>query len=289
MITFRDLSFEIKKAKADEFWKALIEASVVYGSIVAPRMRGECQYQIELMENLGKSHRILLLALLSKPLDDAARDRAVRLIFILAYRNVIAGLNAQKLEDYYQDQAVQFRTDGDINRLCEALIERINSIELDALKYLTSEGDSGFVGRALLHVVTKATTLGANLESVGSSNTHLEHIAPQSENDYWAATLFGNDVEARKQYDDTISQIGNLTLLDKGLNGRAQRLPFDDKKVFYKNSIYGISRDLCEIESWNLTVIKDRTKWLAAMFDIYWSPIETQAKICTYQEWVRRG
>jgi hypothetical protein len=284
-----DQSFEIKKAKASDFWKALTEASLVYGSIVAPRMRGECEYQIELMEGLGKSHRILLLAVLSKPLDEIARNRIVRLIFILAFRNVMAGLNAQKLEDFYQAEAVQFRTDGDVQRLCETIEERLNSFEVDSLKYLSSEGDSGFIGRALLHVVNKSTTPGAILESVGSNNSHLEHIAPQSENEYWTATLFGSDLEARKLYDETISQIGNLTLLDKGLNGRAQRLPFDDKKPFYKNSVYGISRELCDIESWELSVIKERSKWLASMFDIYWSISGSSEKICTFQEWNKRN
>jgi hypothetical protein len=284
-----DQSYEIKKAKADEFWKALIEASVVYGSIVSPVKRGECEYQIELMEGLGKSHRILLLALLSKNLEDADRNRAVKRVFVLAFKNVMAGLNAQKLEDFYQEVAVQFRTDGDVSRLCNSLEERIKGIEVDSSKYLSAEGDAGFIGRALLHAVNKTITPGAILESVGSSNSHLEHIAPQSENDYWAETLFGKDAEARKQYDETISQIGNLTLLDKGLNGRAQRLPFDDKKNFYKQSVFAISRELCEIENWNLEVIKERTKWLSAMFDIYWS-IDTDLKnICTFEQWSNRG
>ena len=284
-----DQSFEIKQAKADEFWKALIDASVVYGSIVAPVMRGECEYQIELMEGLGKSHRILLLALLSKQLEDSDRNRAVKRVFVLAFKNVMAGLNAQKLEDFYQEQAVQFRTDGDVSRLCNSLEERIKGIEVDSAKYLSAEGDSGFIGRALLHAVNKTITPGAILESVGSSNSHLEHIAPQSENEYWAETLFGKDPEARKQYDDVISQIGNLTLLDKGLNGRAQRLPFDDKKNFYKQSVFAISRELCEIDSWSLEVIKERTKWLSAMFDIYWSVDADLKSICSFEQWGKRG
>jgi hypothetical protein len=282
-----DSNHEIKKAKAEEFWKALIEASLIYGSIVAPRLKGEPEYQMELMEGLGKSHRILLLAVLSKNLDEAAKNRIVKLIFVLAFRNVMAGLNAQKLEDYYQDQAFQFRTDGDVERLCSSVEARIATIEVNSLKYLTSDGDSGFIGRAVLHVVNRATTQGAILESVGSSNSHLEHVAPQTENDFWGTALFGKDDEARKQYDEVISQIGNLTLLDKGLNGRAQRLPFEDKKAFYKNSVFGISRELCEIDEWNLTIIKERTKWLSEMFDIYWSVKQTDRKIQNFSVWVK--
>jgi hypothetical protein len=282
-----DSNIEVKKAKAEEFWKALIEASVIYGSIVSPRLKGESDYQMELMEGLGKSHRILLLAILSKPLEEVNRTRIVNLVFVLAFRNVMAGLNAQKLEDYYQDQAFQFRTDNDVERLCSSIETRISSIENNTLKYLTSEGDSGFIGRALLHVVNRATTQGAILESVGSTNSHLEHVAPQTENDFWATTLFGNDAEARKLYDETISQIGNLTLLDKGLNSRAQRLPFEDKKAFYKNSVYGISRELCEIEDWNLSVIKLRTKWLSEMFDNYWSVSKIDSQIQTFSIWAK--
>ena len=282
-----DQNSEIKKANATEFWRSLIEASIVYGSIVSPRMRGECEYQIELMENLGKSHRILLLAVLAGRLDDKDRDEVVRLTFVLAFRNVMAGLNAQKLEDFYQEQAFDFRGDGDATRLLAALRERLESFEINPTKYLTLEGDSGFIGRALLHVVNKSTTPGAILESVGSTDSHLEHMAPQTENEYWANVLFGDDLEAKKLYDETISQIGNLTLLDKGLNGRAQRLPFPDKKAFYKNSVFGISRELCELEDWDLATIQRRSKWLVEMFEIYWAVEKSDGKILNYSEWNR--
>jgi len=277
---------EDKKTNAKIFWKALQDASIIYGKVVQPQMGGNCQYHIELMEGLGKSHRILLLAVLGAAIEDVDRDEIVRLVFVLAFRNVMAGLNAQKLEDFYQVESFKFRADVDSSRLKGELISRCNSFQVDSSKFLTAEGDSGFVGRALLHAVNRATTRGANQAHVRSGDSHLEHIAPQTEIDYWAFALFGNDEEARKRYDDEISQIGNLTLLDKGLNVQAQRKPFTDKQDHYKNSNFGITRDLVDLPGWDLISIQQRTKWLVEMFEIYWSVTPSNKKIQTFTDWL---
>jgi hypothetical protein len=241
-----------------------------------------------LLEGLGKSHRVVLLPILSAGMDESTRDRLVRQVFVLAFRNVIAGLNAQKLEDFYQEVGYKFGKDKDSESLIESLINRCKSFEIDPLKYLTAEGDSGFVGRALLHLVNRVTTYGATLAPVSSGESHVEHIAPQTEIEHWAETLFGNDSEARKRYDEEIGQVGNLTLLDKGLNLQAQRKPFKEKQDQYKNSNFGITRDLCEIPEWRFDVIKLRTKWLVEMFEIYWA-IERekgQGRITPFTEWL---
>jgi hypothetical protein len=285
-ISSKDL--DLKKKNAENFWKALQDAASVYGAIISPRMGGECQYQIELLEGLGKSHRVILLPILSANLDESTRDGLVRQVFVLAFRNVIAGLNAQKLEDFYQEVGYTFRKDKDSESLLVSLINRSKGFEVNALKYFTAEGDSGFAGRALLHLVNRVTTYGATLAPVSSGESHVEHIAPQTEIEHWAETLYGTDTEARKRYDDDISQIGNLTLLDKGLNLQAQRKPFIDKQDYYKNSNFGITRDLCDIPEWDLKVIKLRTNWLVEMFEIYWA-IERekgQGRITPFTEWL---
>jgi hypothetical protein len=275
-----------KKTNARIFWKELQDASIVYGKIVQPQMGGSCQYHIELLEGLGKSHRILLLAVLDATLDDSDRDEIVRLVFVLAFRNVMAGLNAQKLEDFYQDASYKFRADGDPTRLKGELTSRCNSFQVDSSRFLTAEGDSGFVGRALLHAINRTITRGANQAHVSSGDSHLEHIAPQTEIDYWTFALFGNDEEARKRYDDVISQIGNLTLLDKGLNVQAQRKPFSDKQEHYKNSNFGITRELVDLQGWDLNSIQQRTKWLTEMFEIYWSIQPSSKKIQSFTDWL---
>ena len=208
-----DEKVEIKKSNARDFWRKLQDGANVYESIVSPKMGGDCQYHIELMEGLGKSHRIILLNILSADISEPERDELVRLTFVLAFRNVMAGLNAQKLEDFYQEEGKNFSTTLNVSELKSKLKSRCEGIQLNSLKYLANEGDAGFVGRALLHAINRATTSGATQSKVSSSASHVEHIAPQTEIDYWTQSLFGDDVDSYQLYDAAISQIGNLTLL----------------------------------------------------------------------------
>jgi len=276
-----------RQDKAKKFWEELQEEALIYSNIMEPRMGGDCQYRLELLEGLGKSHRILLLAVLNWKLSDQDRDEIVRLIFVLAFRNVIAGLNAQKLEDFYQEQAFLFREKGDCKVLRKSLHDRVINIEIDIEKYLSTDGDSGFVGRALLHAVNRATSKGANHPHVGSSDSHLEHVAPQTENEHWSMALYGNDSEAKKNYESDISRIGNLTLLDKGLNVQIQRKPFSDKKESYLKSNFAISRDLQDLPVWNMKVINQRTQWLSEMFHIFWAVDASTDKMISFTDWLR--
>jgi hypothetical protein len=171
--------------------------------------------------------------------------------------------------------------------LQEALRNRVLNIEIDIERYLSSDGDSGFVGRALLHAVNRFTSKGANHPHVSSSDSHLEHIAPQTENETWSNALYGNDQEAKRNYESDISRIGNLTLLDKGLNVQIQRKPFLEKRESYAKSNFEISRDLKELPIWNMKVINQRTQWLSEMFNIFWSVEPDKQKLISFTEWLR--
>lgn len=275
-----------KKHKAQTFWKSLQEAAVVYGGIVKPQLGGDAQYRMELLEGLGKSHRVILLAVLSHDLEESQRDEIIRLVFVLAFRNVMAGMNAQKLEDFYQQESMNLRGSGDFEALKKSLLARCLSTEINPQKYLVTEGDSGFIGRALLHYVNRATSRGANHAPVGSSDSHLEHIAPQSEIEHWAKALYGSADIADGDYESDISSIGNLTLLDKGLNIQAQRKPFSDKKDHYKLSNFEITRDLCELPDWNIQNIGMRATWLIEMFEIIWSVNPTKNSVKSFTSWL---
>lgn len=281
-----DEKVEIKKSNARDFWRKLQDGANVYESIVSPKMGGDCQYHIELMEGLGKSHRIILLNILSADISEPERDELVRLTFVLAFRNVMAGLNAQKLEDFYQEEGKNFSTTLNVSELKSKLKSRCEGIQLNSLKYLANEGDAGFVGRALLHAINRATTSGATQSKVSSSASHVEHIAPQTEIDYWTQSLFGDDVDSYQLYDAAISQIGNLTLLDSGLNSQAQRKRFKDKGEHYKVCSFWITRELIDLPHWNYSIIQQRTKWAVEMFEILWSIERSNKQVRVFTEWL---
>lgn len=72
----------------------------------------------------------------------------------------------------------------------------------------------------------------------------VEHIYPQAgEND-----------------DDRIYTIGNLTLLEKKLNGKASNHDFCDKKNNYQKSKITITQELYEMDSWDFDEIDSRTE-----------------------------
>jgi hypothetical protein len=280
------VNIEDKRKNAKHFWEELIQASVVYGQILKPKMGGDSQYHIELLEGLAKSHRIFLLTVLALEIDEQDRAELIRLTMILSYRYVMAGLNAQKMEDFLQDQSANLREEIGVAAVVKDLKDKINGIELNVERYLINEGDSSFAGRALLHAVNRSIIKGAIPVPLQNSSSHLEHIAPQSENDEWAIALFGNDVEARKDYDLVIGSIGNLTLLDQGLNQSAQRKPFFEKHAYYKTSSFDISRDLIELPSWTANNVTQRTKWLVECFEILWNVEPSVKKIKRFTTWI---
>jgi hypothetical protein len=240
---------------------------------------------MELLEGLSKSHRIILLTVLAHGLEPAVRDEVVRLVFVLAFRWAMAGLNAQRLEDLYQNLSTSVRDGSPITSVIEELRTTADSIDLNVAGFFSNEADSSFVTRALLHAVNKSTTKGAVEIPLEPKKLHLEHIAPQSESKVWLEELYGLDEDKYVDYDSLISSVGNLTLLDKGLNLQAQKFPFALKKKEYKNSVMAITRDLLEIEKWDKETLNLRTQWLASMFDQIWSTKTSKPKILSFTEW----
>jgi hypothetical protein len=274
-----------KQRAARHFWDDLMSSSVTYSQILNPRMGGDCQYHIELLEGLVKSHRILLLTVLNQEIEESLRNEIVRLTFVLSYRWVIAGKNAQRLEDFYQSQSAALRGEDRPQVVIAALREAIEDFDVNLPRFFSVDADSSFVSRALLHAVHSAVTKGASPIPLDSKRLHLEHIAPQSENEEWVEALFEGNSDEYKDYESVVSSVGNLTLFDQILNIQAQRKPFNEKKTLYTKSVMDVARDLATFETWNQTMVVERTKWLVEMFEIIWSVEPSKAKVVRFSEW----
>jgi len=239
-----------RKTATQDFWNDLIDASETYATLITPKMDGDCQYQIELLNGLMKSHRILLLGVFRSEIDTATRNEIVRLAWVLCFRWVMAGMNAQILENFLQELCTSIREKKPASVVQRALEDKIDGINLDSEEYFTVEGDSAFASRALLHATNRAITRGANPVAFDST-LHLEHIAPNSGNDEWADALGISDPNS-SEYNSTVAAIGNLTLLDVKLNLQAQRKIFSVKSDdHYHISTMDITRDLCTLEDWS--------------------------------------
>ena len=89
-------------------------------------------------------------------------------------------------------------------------------------------------------------------EVVEPLNTTIDHILPRD------ATQW-RDYLANIQdttYPELIHKIGNLTLTK--LNSEMSNRPFEEKKVFYKDSNFTITRELADHSEWNSESIKKR-------------------------------
>lgn len=274
-----------RKVATREFWDDMIEASEVYSRLVEPKMGGDCQYQIELLNGLMKSHRIILLGTFRSNFTPADKNEIVRLTWVLAFRWVMAGMNAQLLENFFQDACTSIRDEKNASLVLRSIEEKIDSINLNTVEYFTAEGDSAFAGRALLHATNRSITNGANPVPLDAT-LHLEHIAPNSGNDEWASALGIGDPNGN-EYNSTVSALGNLTLLDVKLNLQAQRKPFAEKSSeHYHVSTMDISRDLCNFTSWSVDLIAERTQWLSECFEILWAKNPSNREVLRFTNWL---
>jgi hypothetical protein len=278
---------DAKKIQATTFWQGLLSDADVYGEIVRPSGTGNLHYLLELVQPLAKSQRIMLLPVLRQVDDPVTKLELVRLIVVLAFRWVVAGRNAQKLEDFFQDQCGLSGKEDFAEILKKNLHEKIGSYETDSHGYFTQEAGNSYVVRALLFAIDKMLRGGANPISMNPGAIHVEHISPQKPTEHWIEKLGLQDEP--ESYLSVVNLPGNLTLLDQKLNIQAKQKPFSEKKAGeYSKSNVHITREFARLSDWSLGLIKDRTIWLAEMFDLVFSPNESDAKkVIHFHEWLQ--
>jgi hypothetical protein len=279
---------EIRKNNARDFWEELLEAAAIYGRIISPNTASRLDYYLMQLEGLIKSHRVVFLTafrIVNSP-DDL--EELARVVSALSYRWILAGNNAQELEKFFQKQSTQLREGDDVSNIITAVKAKATEPVFDLPRFLTSEGDSSFVTRALLHSIDRSIAGGAVPINLNNGDLHLEHIAPKSGLDDWKDAVFQGDQDEFVKYESVITAAGNLTLLDAKLNLQAQRKLFDEKKSeYYQHSrMTSITQDLMAFPKWNRQIIEERTVWLAEMFERLWSIDRPDTRAIRFSEWV---
>jgi len=272
------------KPLAEKFWKDLIEASEVYGRIINPGYETDFNYHMHILETISKSHRIFLLGLLRSDGKQEDIEVATRLLYVLGFRYVMSGLNAQKLEDFFQKLCGQMREGTPLSRIHQLLRDMIDETTVDVPKYLKSAGDNIGISRAILHGINRYIAPSAYQYPL-DSKIHLEHIAPQGETDHWLADVFSGNTDLYDDYSDVVSEAGNFTLLDKTINLEVKQKPFAEKKAEYEKSGLYITRHLVPIQHWRLEQIEARTDWVVECFEFIWHSKPVSGKPETFNEW----
>jgi hypothetical protein len=278
--------------EATAFWEHLLTASDIYSRIMAPSPEEErsSAYQIHLLERLGKSHRIMLLGAFLSAVPEPARSAIIRATFVLTFRWVMANQNAQRLEDFYQDQCTALRSGIHPDDVAAEIKSKAASISLDPHRYLRDEADSSYIARALLHAIHRELQSDRDGVPFESSRYHLEHIAPKSPTGEWLQSVIGTTDDAADGYERYARQAGNLLLLDKALNIVEKRKAFQEKLQhhYQRATLSTHTEDLRHLDRWGGEEIELRTQWLAQMFEILWSIEPTENGVIGFADWLTR-
>ena len=237
---------------------------------------------------ISETHRVLLLGVLNNIADHNANskliDCLVRATEYLAFRWIVCGQNAQILETKYQELAGRVSLVNSTDGL-EKFIEEIrqfapNDIEFkNALNNLESQPLQKFLLRRV--------EAGLNGQHAWDDNLTLEHLAPQNpdgSNSNWKIHVPDlNLEEIIIDYSKRITSLGNLTLLERGLNSQIQNFNWDIKvggqsgEDGYKGldaSSCMLNKSLVDIPQWNGDLIISRGNYLVEaalkLFSIEW-------------------
>jgi len=254
------------------WYRALTIGEWPYGSISSP-YAWEKQRLSLLMRML--SHTLCLPYLL------AARDRldekdfsAIPFLlerFFVRFKKVCSG-SANKLQKIYEKNAEALRaaTDPNSSVLQSALLE-LQADCSDALfrpslneKFKYVENGSNMELRYLLGTlealwgwaksgcegVPKDKTKIINFEAI-----HVEHIYPQS----------AQGAYVRLNLEEHKHKIGNLTLLAGDENVDCSNKPYEEKRGRYERSAIVMTRDLADLQEWNISEFNKRHEELGKL------------------------
>lgn len=220
----------------------------------------------------SETHRVFLLSLLNSVHDEKTRKLLTRAVEYLAFRWIACGLNAQTLESKYQElghlvSGLKDKTDasGIVKKIIAfapndiAFRSALDSLESEPLqKFLLRRVEEALGGH---HAWDDALT--------------LEHLAPQTPADNckdWVKYVPVIELEdGTIDYAKRIAALGNMSLLEKGLNSAIQNFCWSTKvggtsdEDGYKGltaSSALINKSLVEISQWSGDLILRRNSYL---------------------------
>lgn len=286
-VIFRRVEDRINKeaedpaAEAEVLLRELIRNSDIYGQLLTGEVPylPEVEPRLKVLSGVTDSYRVFLLPVLDPKiaLTDEERIELVRLTEALALRWIITGKNAQKLEDLFQECAVELRLGGPgmydtVSRSLKASMPE-NDIVRPQFKDVV---ESRSLVRGVLHSINRVWDQ-TNVIPLDGSKLHVEHIAPEKPTKHWMDVLFPNDeaVDREAEYGAAIDLWGNQTLLDAKINQSIKQNDFlskargltDDDWTGYHHSSVEITRDLGQnLNSWDRDEITKRSEWIADCF-----------------------
>jgi hypothetical protein len=165
------------------------------------------------------------------------------------------------LESQYADRAKDISA-GTI-KTASALWKAVEAVIPSDVEFKEAFGAAAvskqYLARYYLRVLEAKARNPAGTELIvnpSEEKVTLEHIMPQARAPHW--TYVPADAHA-----GSVKRIGNLTLLDKGLNESAGNVAFADKVAAFAKSEITITKELAGLTHWDVDAIDARQKQLA--------------------------
>jgi hypothetical protein len=234
---------------------------------------------LETLNEVGTSYRVFLLTLFdpANKFDLQIQEQLTLKIEAFNLRWVLTGGNAQILENFYQLLSEKLRKGSSVKDISSLIETKMPSDDEVQTKF-QSEASSNKQTKLILFRVEQELTNTEN--DFASTALHLEQIAPPpqaSGHQEWLNHLFpGESEQMDLEYETTVSQWGNYTLVEKPLPAHSRVAKFtikvegDEDYLGYKNSNFLITRGLAKFSDWTRFSIKARNNWIAESVCVIW-------------------
>ena len=221
-----------------------------------------------LVRYLNVQNSLPLLLSAYKCLSDSDFTTLVKSAASLYVRHTLVGnQNPLELETVFYDTAREIRAQH-ASKVASSKALKAAKAKLTKLNPADSLVEQKFEdllmskSEAAWFVTQLANSQQSSTKEVGMDKANVEHIFPQN-----AGTAWPN----RTNLEPFILHVGNLTILGKRINNKAQNKSFADKcKDHYSKSEIRMTRELLKETSWDETIIRKRAKALAKIAIQIW-------------------
>ena len=228
------------------------------------------RHNAQLLKLFRVKQPFALLVAARRILNDADFQSLLRVIMVISFRyNVIGSQQSGEQERVYSRVAVGVST-GVIASL-QAVVDGLKNVypnddsfraSFASKELKTTDSKNNRIVKYLLAEIERQNYQD-NVDFEAPS-VSVEHILPQSPEDGWENV-------GEHEFDALVYRLGNMTLLESGLNKDIGNRPFDEKCTAYLNSRFRSTVNIgTDFSQWGATEIAHRQSVMAGVATSIW-------------------
>jgi len=290
------LSKSTKRAEnARTLLEELMEMSVVYNEMLNPDVSVKDPAErfmaevLQCMNQINVSARVLILALLypastAPVVSSKDMARLFQHVEAVVYRWILAGENAQQLEDKFTNIAFTFSGGLAVDKICDMLAGQLQPEDLAKATLMRPMVDAS-QAKSILYRVHQYLGDKPRFLKFDGDVMEVEHIAPKSAIEHWEIAIGkksspdgADDVDS---YEYQAEMIGNKTLLEQHINASIKQKSFKEKSEGtkevvrrreynydgYQASKVDMTSQLPKVNNnWTVESIELRSRWISDCF-----------------------